>query len=98
MVQLDHRIVEPELYTRIKGMDNDVLVPRPGLEGMLAMLRDKPIAFNTTSAGIISSNNDAACQGVAANVTVGEPYLMFSEKPIGVMGKVELSPTLKWPW
>ena len=79
-------------------MDDDVLVPRPRLEGMFAMLSDKSVAFNASSAGIEPGDNDIAGHGVTTNCAVGEPYLVSCKKPIGVMGEVKLSPALTWVW
>lgn len=55
---------------------------------MFAMLSHKTIAFNAPSSRVVKGDDDTAAHGMATNGTVGEPYLVPSKKPIGIMRKI----------
>lgn len=95
-VELDDRVIEPQLHSRVECMDDDVRSPVPAFERVAAMLSDEPISLNAASSVIVTSKKQAPGQGAATDVAICEPDLEAGQKPERVMGNVELTPSRAW--
>jgi len=72
-------------------MDDDLIINFPWIELRWCPLGDEPIALDTASSWIEASDDYLASEKIVA-----EPYLIFGQEPMRVMGYVELAICIAW--
>lgn len=80
LVEPDHGHIEIEMDARVEGVDDGVRVVGPVLEARLAALGDERVGFNSINSVIVACNDELSHMD-----SVGKPYFVLDQEPVGVV-------------
>lgn len=74
-------------------VNRDVAVGFPGLKGATSVCSNELVAFDAAPSGVVADDDESA-----SKVDICEPYLVFWQVPVGIMGPVESFEAPTWCW